>query len=62
MSQLKAEQTALEKQMRDLLAVQHPTEEQNAQYVKLKAGHTQVLDRQGQLDVKARSKIFSFLR
>eukprot|EP00908_Phaeocystis_cordata_P011426 Transcript_22302.p1 GENE.Transcript_22302~~Transcript_22302.p1 ORF type:complete len:400 (+),score=144.70 Transcript_22302:133-1332(+) len=46
LAQLKAEQTALESQMRDLLTLQRPTEVQNAQYVKLKANHTQVLDRQ----------------
>ena len=45
LAQLKAEQTALESQMRDLLTLQRPTEAQNAQYVKLKANHTQVLDR-----------------
>ena len=49
LAQLKAEQAALEKGMRKLLALRKPTEEHNREYCRMKANHAAVLKKQASL-------------
>ena len=49
LAQVTAEQAALEKGMRELLAVRKPTEEHNREYCRMKANHVAVLKKQAEV-------------
>ena len=49
LAQVTAERAALEKGMRELLAVRKPTEEHNREYCRLKANHVAVLKKQAEV-------------
>ena len=49
LAQVTAEQAALEKGMRKLLAVRKPTEEHNREYCRMKANHAAVLEKQAEV-------------
>ena len=49
LAQVTAEQAALEKGMRELLAVRKPTEEHNREYCRMKANHAAVLKKQAEM-------------
>ena len=50
LAQVTAERAALEKGMRELLAVRKPTEEHNREYYRMKANHAAVLKKQAEVD------------